>query len=425
MIGGLDRDVAAGRAAARAGGIRRGDAAGAQAANRSAHERRSGSMTSRREFLAARSPESDRRPSALSCRAQRPTPQQRGMMHDSSIVRDTIESVRDGPERGAPGALAAQAERRQAARRTTQRDALEHRIHCQCGCTLDVFTCRTTDFSCQVSPAMHRDVMALVDGGYSAQEIIDAFVGDVRRARADGADASRDSICSRGSRRESPCSSPARVHLLALLRRCGRIVADGAASGRPRQGVDATADELARLEAAVRRRRRTVIARSSSERCSPSARWRSCSIRCSSASDAAPASVVGACARSSTSDERGGGRAARDRVRSRDGQAVGRRLRGAQGALHRASRSPRCAAKTRRRTSRTRASDRRRDRGGCARVPRRRWPAARRAVRAPKPTRSICSNCGRYLRDRCAACGAPVVALEARYCTNCGNRLAA
>jgi cytochrome c-type biogenesis protein CcmH len=57
------------------------------------------------------------------------------------------------------------------------RDALEHQIRCQCGCTLDVYTCRTTDFSCQVSPAMHRDVMALVDGGYSAQEILDAFVG--------------------------------------------------------------------------------------------------------------------------------------------------------------------------------------------------------------------------------------------------------
>ncbi|HEY7878499.1 MAG TPA: cytochrome c-type biogenesis protein CcmH [Gemmatimonadaceae bacterium] len=58
-----------------------------------------------------------------------------------------------------------------------QRDALEHRLHCQCGCTLDVFTCRTTDFSCQISPAMHKDVMALVAGGYSASEIINAFVG--------------------------------------------------------------------------------------------------------------------------------------------------------------------------------------------------------------------------------------------------------
>jgi cytochrome c-type biogenesis protein CcmH len=58
-----------------------------------------------------------------------------------------------------------------------ERDALEHQIRCQCGCTLDVYTCRTTDFSCQVSPAMHRDVMSLVEGGYSAQEILDAFVG--------------------------------------------------------------------------------------------------------------------------------------------------------------------------------------------------------------------------------------------------------
>jgi cytochrome c-type biogenesis protein CcmH len=57
-----------------------------------------------------------------------------------------------------------------------QRDEMEHHIRCQCGCTLDVYTCRTTDFACQVAPAMHRDVMALVDGGYSAQEILDAFV---------------------------------------------------------------------------------------------------------------------------------------------------------------------------------------------------------------------------------------------------------
>lgn len=57
-----------------------------------------------------------------------------------------------------------------------ERDALEHRIKCQCGCILDVYTCRTTDFTCQVSPAMHRDVLRLVAGGYDATEILDAFV---------------------------------------------------------------------------------------------------------------------------------------------------------------------------------------------------------------------------------------------------------
>ena len=55
------------------------------------------------------------------------------------------------------------------------RDELEHQIKCQCGCVLDVFTCRTTDFACGVSPAMHRDVIALVAGGYNASEIMTAF----------------------------------------------------------------------------------------------------------------------------------------------------------------------------------------------------------------------------------------------------------
>lgn len=56
-----------------------------------------------------------------------------------------------------------------------ERDDLEHQLHCQCGCNLDVYTCRTTDFACSVSPAMHADVMGLVSGGHSAQEILAAF----------------------------------------------------------------------------------------------------------------------------------------------------------------------------------------------------------------------------------------------------------
>lgn len=57
-----------------------------------------------------------------------------------------------------------------------ERDALEKSLKCQCTCILDVYTCRTTDFTCSVSPAMHRDVMRLVDGGYSGDEILAAFV---------------------------------------------------------------------------------------------------------------------------------------------------------------------------------------------------------------------------------------------------------
>ena len=62
-----------------------------------------------------------------------------------------------------------------AAMTDAQRDELEHQIHCQCGCNLDVYTCRTTDFACSVSPSMHADVMGLVSGGYGAKEILAAF----------------------------------------------------------------------------------------------------------------------------------------------------------------------------------------------------------------------------------------------------------
>ena len=43
----------------------------------------------------------------------------------------------------------------------------------------------------------------------------------------------------------------------------------------------------------------------------------------------------------------------------------------------------------------------------------------------PEPDAAYCSECGRYLHDRCAGCGAPVVEQDARYCVNCGDRLAA
>jgi cytochrome c-type biogenesis protein CcmH len=54
--------------------------------------------------------------------------------------------------------------------------AIEHRLACSCGCTLDIFTCRTTDFTCTYSPQLHREVVALDRAGKTAEEILDAFV---------------------------------------------------------------------------------------------------------------------------------------------------------------------------------------------------------------------------------------------------------
>jgi len=53
---------------------------------------------------------------------------------------------------------------------------IEHRLQCTCGCTLDIYTCRTTDFTCTFSPALHKEVLALHDEGKNADEIVAAFV---------------------------------------------------------------------------------------------------------------------------------------------------------------------------------------------------------------------------------------------------------
>jgi cytochrome c-type biogenesis protein CcmH len=53
---------------------------------------------------------------------------------------------------------------------------IEHKLKCTCGCNLDIFTCRTTDFTCQYSPALHKEVMDLRAEGKSPDEVIAAFV---------------------------------------------------------------------------------------------------------------------------------------------------------------------------------------------------------------------------------------------------------
>jgi len=176
--------------------------------------------------------------------------QQRGAMHDSSIVRDTTNlfamdqaaarSVRLPPKPNATPLLT-----------NAQRDDLEHRIRCQCGCTLDVFTCRTTDFSCQVSPSMHRDIMALVDGGYVEQEILDAFV-DAYGERVLMAPP-RVGFNVVGYVLPGIAVGIGAILLGAMLWRWRRpAAADAHAQASSTNGLEASPEELARLEAAIR-----------------------------------------------------------------------------------------------------------------------------------------------------------------------------
>jgi cytochrome c-type biogenesis protein CcmH len=139
---------------------------------------------------------------------------------------------------------------------TAERDELEHRIRCQCGCTLDVYTCRTTDFACEVSPAMHRDIIALIDGGYGPQEIIDAFVGSYGEKVLMAPTKSGFNLVGWGMPFGALIVGGG---LLAVLlrrwRRRGEIDAATRSGYRgPARvpGVDATDSELARLDDAVR-----------------------------------------------------------------------------------------------------------------------------------------------------------------------------
>jgi cytochrome c-type biogenesis protein CcmH len=96
-------------------------------------------------------------------------PQTQGAV-DSLAGRGTTGTLRD------PSALGRPRNPTDARENSAEIQAIEQKLACNCGCTLDVFTCRTTDFSCTYSPALHREVLALRDQGKSAQEILDAFV---------------------------------------------------------------------------------------------------------------------------------------------------------------------------------------------------------------------------------------------------------
>jgi cytochrome c-type biogenesis protein CcmH/NrfF len=54
--------------------------------------------------------------------------------------------------------------------------AIERRLRCTCGCTLDIYTCRTTDFTCTFSPALHKEVMDMRAAGQEPEAIIQTFV---------------------------------------------------------------------------------------------------------------------------------------------------------------------------------------------------------------------------------------------------------
>lgn len=145
-----------------------------------------------------------------------------------------------------------------------QIESFERQLACPCPCTLDVYMCRTSMFSCGISPQVHGDVQRLVDGGYSADEIMAAMMetyGDfiLMAPRKQGFNLLAWF---------APFGAIAvgAVGIGALLRRwrLNAVQADARAASRGPEGgaspasateLDATPEELARLQAALREER--------------------------------------------------------------------------------------------------------------------------------------------------------------------------
>ena len=148
--------------------------------------------------------------------------------------------VRLSPKPGARASMTAAA-----------RDELEHHLRCQCGCTLDVYTCRTTDFSCRVSPAMHADVISLVEGGYTTSEIVDAFVRVYGERALMAPTAEGFNLL--GWTAPFLVVAGGAIALVGLMRSWRRPAASlSPPIATPERPLDATDGELARLRAAVR-----------------------------------------------------------------------------------------------------------------------------------------------------------------------------
>jgi cytochrome c-type biogenesis protein CcmH len=127
--------------------------------------------------------------------------------------------------------------------------AIELRLACNCGCTLDVFTCRTTDFSCTYSPKLHREVLALRDEGKSAQQVIDAFVEKYGEKALMAPKPKGFNLA--GYLVPGAAIATAGAALVLLISRRRVALASSAGAGASAPPVEASPEELVRLQRAL------------------------------------------------------------------------------------------------------------------------------------------------------------------------------
>jgi cytochrome c-type biogenesis protein CcmH len=167
-----------------------------------------------------------------------------GAAQDSLAGRGAVGTLRD------PGVAGRSRAPTVAADYDAQIRAIELRLACSCGCTLDIFTCRTTDFTCTYSPKLHREVVAMHQAGKSAQEIIDAFVAEYGEKALMAPKPEGFNLW--GYLLPGAAITAAGAGLFAFISR-RRVKLGGEAASAPAAPVrpDASAEELERLERAL------------------------------------------------------------------------------------------------------------------------------------------------------------------------------
>jgi len=164
-------------------------------------------------------------------------------VQDSLAGRGVVGTLHDPSAAGAPRAPT-DAEENEA-----EIQAIETRLACNCGCTLDVFTCRTTDFSCTYSPRLHREVLALRSQGKTAQQVLDAFVAKYGEKALMAPKPKGFNLA--GYLVPGVAIASVGAALVLLIGRRRRVAAAAGGGSSPLAAEDASPDELERLRQAL------------------------------------------------------------------------------------------------------------------------------------------------------------------------------
>jgi len=171
--------------------------------------------------------------------------------HPSAAVQDSL------PGAGPAGKVADPASAGRALEPTTAVDtdaayqAIEKQLKCSCGCGLDIYTCRTTDFNCTYSPGLHAQVVALAEKGKTAQQIIDAFIAQYGQQVLMAPPVRGFNLV--GYFVPSLVVLVAAGFLILALRRWTRAAAEAAAPASLGGNIDASPAELERLRRELER----------------------------------------------------------------------------------------------------------------------------------------------------------------------------